>query len=125
MSAHFEPGRLPYPSVPLPPGRSRDGDTGAFTRSSRIPSAGREEPATSSGEAAVPAPEPSLTVEDRPPDAATILARLRLQHPRWAILHQTCSGAWVAVRGKTQTVRADDPITLADSIAAFKDDRSR
>jgi hypothetical protein len=29
------------------------------------------------------------------------------------------------VRGKTQTVRADDPITLADSIAAFKDDRSR
>ena len=52
-----------------------------------------------------------------PPDTETVLHRLRSRHPYWAILRQL-DGTWIAVRGKTCTVRADDPIALSDRIIA-------
>lgn len=61
----------------------------------------------------VPRPQP---VEDRPPDVATSLHRLRLAYTRygWAFLHT--GGNWIALRGKTETIVRTSPIDLRAAI---------
>jgi hypothetical protein len=56
-------------------------------------------------------------------DAATSLARLRREFPRWGIMHPSPHGLWLAVFGKDITLRAPSPAKLRDKIHDAGGDR--
>lgn len=66
-------------------------------------------------EQALRIPKPPM-VEDRPPDVATSLHRLRRAYARygWAFLHT--GGDWIALRGQNETLIRQSPIDLREAI---------
>jgi anti-sigma regulatory factor (Ser/Thr protein kinase) len=58
---------------------------------------------------------PRSAIEDRTPDNAKILRRLRQAFPDWGFVHDPRTGAWTAVRGTERhgvTIRRSDPLSL-------------
>lgn len=53
---------------------------------------------------------PALPVEERPPDSATILARLRTAYPLWGFVDGPRT-RWTAVCGPV-TIQRADPVAL-------------
>lgn len=49
--------------------------------------------------------------EERPPDSATVLARLRTEYPLWGFVHGPRT-RWTAVRGSSITIQRADPVAL-------------
>lgn len=75
-------------------------------------------PVTSGRVAAVPVAARVAVVEDGPPDAATVLDRLRDAFPHWAFLHD--AGRWTACRGRGEsgvTLVKGDPVALRMAVS--------
>ena len=54
-------------------------------------------------------------LEERPPDVATSLHRLRRAYPNWAFLYDATYGNWIALRGRgagAPTLVQPNPISL-------------
>jgi hypothetical protein len=51
-------------------------------------------------------------VENRAPDAMTILWRLRRAYPHWAFLYDARTSTWTALRGRDVTIVRRDPTSL-------------
>lgn len=98
----------------LGPPLTRQGRTGTF-QPSRTPGQAPVRPASGSG------PCGRERMEERPPDVATSLHRLRRAYPNWAFLYDAAHGNWIALRGRgagAPTLVQPNPISLRAALEA-------
>lgn len=61
----------------------------------------------------------TVKVEEHPPDAATILHRLRTAFPHWGFVHDPHTCTWTALRGPAKggvTIVKRDPVALRTAV---------